>query len=238
MVDFPGKEKYGVDDLRAVVEILRGPEGCPWDRVQDHVSLRRELLEETAETVEAIDRADSDMLLEELGDVLLQVIFHASLEQQAGRFTLDDVADRECRKMIARHPHVFGSVTVSGVEDELEKWEDAKRLEKSQRTASEAMDAVCRTLPGLWRAEKIQKKAAHGRAETADADSLCRELSDAALALGETLKSGSDALEALGELLFTAVRCARSAGTDPEAALHERCEKAIRQQRALENAPE
>ena len=236
MVNFPGKEKYGVEDLRAVVDILRGENGCPWDKVQTHETLRRELLEETAELCEAIDRADTALMREELGDVLLQIVFHASIEQQAGHFTLDDVADAECRKMIARHPHVFAEETVSGVEEELNIWEARKRVEKGQATTADAMDAVCRTLPGLWRAEKLQKKAANGAAETADIPTLCDALRAQADALENDLCSNSpDAEKALGALLYAAVRISRRAGIDPEAALHAECERQIASQRIAED---
>jgi tetrapyrrole methylase family protein/MazG family protein len=133
MINFPGKEKYGVDDLRAVVEILRGPEGCPWDRVQDHVSLRRELLEETAETVEAIDRADSDMLLEELGDVLLQVVIQSEFAERYGWFNFDDVVQGVADKMIRRHPHVFTEEQFDSVDAIRERWYAIKAKEKEEK---------------------------------------------------------------------------------------------------------
>ena len=226
MIDFPHKEKYDAQDLRQIVEILRGEGGCPWDREQTHATLRRNLLEETAELCEAIDREDPALMREELGDVWLQVLFHASIEQERGSFDLDDVADAECKKLISRHPHVFGDVTVSDVGEELSLWEDLKRAEKRQATAAEAMDAVCRTLPGLWRAEKIQKKAAHSLPETAGADDLLRELRSDLERLEERVQAG-DAAAALGELLFDAVKLARLTGTDPEEALHARCEDYI-----------
>ena len=226
MIDFPHKEKYDAQDLRQIVEILRGEGGCPWDREQTHATLRRNLLEETAELCEAIDREDLTLMREELGDVWLQVLFHASIEQERGSFDLDDVADAECKKLISRHPHVFGDVTVSDVGEELSLWEDLKRAEKKQTTAAEAMDAVCRTLPGLWRAEKIQKKAAHSLPETAGADDLLRELRSDLERLEERVQAG-DAAAALGELLFDAVKLARHTGTDPEEALHARCEDYI-----------
>ena len=146
MIDFPHKEKYDAQDLRQIVEILRGEGGCPWDREQTHATLRRNLLEETAELCEAIDREDPALMREELGDVWLQVLFHASIEQERGSFDLDDVADAECKKLISRHPHVFGDVTVSDVGEELSLWEDLKRAEKRQATAAEAMDADVRGL--------------------------------------------------------------------------------------------
>ena len=228
MINFPSKEKYGPDDLRKLVEVLRGEGGCPWDREQTHASLRRNLLEETAELAEAIDRNDRGMMLEELGDVWLQVLFHASIEQERGSFDLDDVADAECRKLISRHPHVFGDVHVSDVGEELSLWEDLKRAEKRQSTAADAMDAVCRTLPGLWRAEKIQKKAAHALPEKDDMASLLRELRSDAQRLGEAAREESALKSALGETLFDLVKLARLAGIDPEEALHEKCEDSIR----------
>ena len=226
MINLPSKEKYDAQDLCHIVELLRGEGGCPWDRVQTHETLRRNLLEECDELCEAIDRADPAMMLEELGDVWLQVIFHASIEQQAGRFNLEDVADAECRKLISRHPHVFGDVQVSGTEQELQAWEELKRKEKHQKTAADAMDGVCRTLPGLWRAEKIQKKGAI----SPTAEEIAEELRAHAQTLAEALASptGAGSKDALGELLFTAVCAARKLGLDPEEALHARCEREIR----------
>lgn len=235
MINFPRKEKYDARDLREVVEILRGEGGCPWDREQTHATLRRNLLEETAELCEAIDREDLSMMREELGDVWLQVLFHASIEQEKGTFDLDDVADAECKKLISRHPHVFGDVKVSDVGEELTLWEDLKRAEKQQRTVSEAMDAVCRTLPGLWRAEKIQKKAEHSMPETDDRISLIRELKSDVDWLESRLGT-ENAGTALGELLFDAVKLSRLVGIDPEEALHAKCEDYIRVFRAAEES--
>ena len=112
MIDFEKKSSYGVEDLREIVRILRAPGGCPWDREQDHHSIRRNLLEEAYEAAEAIDEGNPEHLQEELGDVLLQVVFHARMEEEQGGFDLDDVADGICKKLIYRHPHVFGDVTV------------------------------------------------------------------------------------------------------------------------------
>ena len=236
MVDFPGKPKYGSDDLRQVVEILRGENGCPWDRVQTHETLRRNLLEECDELCEAIDRADTELMKEELGDVWLQVIFHASIEQEKGTFDLDDVADAECRKLISRHPHVFGDASFGSLGEELAAWEQLKRKEKHQRTPAEAMDAVCRTLPGLWRAEKIQKKGASVEDRT-DPEEILAGLRRSLEALSGAADAG-DRKAALGELLFDAVYAARRFGIDPEEALHARCEEQIRRFRASETPAE
>ena len=152
MIDFERKEHYGLSDLLRIVALLRSEDGCPWDRVQTHASLRRSLLEEAHEAAEAIDREDPALLKEELGDLLLQVVFHADIERQAGDFTMDDVADGEVRKMLFRHPHVFGGQeTVQDADTVLEGWEAIKRREKGQQTTAQALDAVARSLPGLWR---------------------------------------------------------------------------------------
>ena len=131
MIDFERKEHYGLSDLLRIVALLRSEDGCPWDRVQTHASLRRSLLEEAYEAAEAIDREDPALLKEELGDLLLQVVFHADIERQAGDFTMDDVADGEVRKMLFRHPHVFGGQeTGQDADTVLEGWEAIKRREK------------------------------------------------------------------------------------------------------------
>ena len=152
MVNWTAKHSYTCRDLMEIVRILRHPGGCPWDREQTHQSIRRNFLEETYEVAEAIDNNDTDGLKEELGDVLLQVMFHTSIEEDAGRFNLDDVADGVCRKLISRHPHVFGDVTVRSTGEVLSNWEELKKKEKGQATQADAVDAVARTLPALWRA--------------------------------------------------------------------------------------
>ncbi len=235
MVDFPSKDQYGLDDFRRLVEVLRGEGGCPWDREQTHASLRRAMLEEAYEVCGAIDEGDALHLREELGDVLLQVVFHASLAAEEGSFDLDDVADAECRKLIYRHPHVFGDVTVSGSDEVLANWDVLKRAEKEQRTVSEAMAGVTDALPALWRAEKCRKKAASGGAETPRAlDELSAETEALRLSLE---RGGADAFRRVGELLYAAVGAARLAGVDPEAALHAACERDIARVRAREESP-
>ena len=236
MINFPSKPRYDADDLRAIVEILRSEDGCPWDKVQTHETIRRDLLEECAELCEAIDRADPDMMREELGDVWLQVVFHASLEQQAGHFTLDDVADAECRKLIGRHAHVFGEAKAADPAEALQVWEERKRIEKAQRTPVEAMDAVCRTLPALWRAEKVQKKAALGGNDRTDPQDVMTGIcgSTELLAMAIVNGDGAEIRAALGELLFNTVYAARLTKTDPEEALHGACEEFIRRARETE----
>lgn len=215
MVDYQYKNFYTVQDLVEIVRILRGPGGCPWDQVQTHESIRRDLLEEAYEVVEAIDQRDPANLKEELGDVLLQVAFHTVLEDEKGGMTLDDVADGVCKKLIYRHPHVFGEITVFGTEEVLSNWEKLKQVEKEQTSVTDTLKAVARTLPALWRAEKVQKKAE--KAGWTNSDEQTRRL-----ALSESVASTertTDAEAAVGDVLFAAVSLARAMGVDPEQAL-------------------
>ena len=126
-VSYQKKEKYGIDDLLQIMQILRGEGGCPWDREQTHESMRRDMLEEAYEVCEAIDLNDRDLLKEELGDVLLQVVHHACIEEEQGSFNFEDVCDGICRKLIVRHPHVFADVQVSSTGEVLDNWEKIKQ---------------------------------------------------------------------------------------------------------------
>ena len=226
MVNFPEKRSYDCQDLREIVRILRHPGGCPWDMEQTHQSIRRNFLEETYEVAEAIDSGDMDGLREELGDVLLQVMFHASIEEDAGTFNLDDVADGVCKKLIYRHPHVFGEVSVDSTDQVLSNWEELKKKEKGQATQADAMDAVARTLPALWRAEKMKKKAAKTGFDWPDIsgalDKLSEELDELKAA---ALKGDGDPVEELGDLLLAAVSVGYFLDADPEMALHAACDK-------------
>ena len=215
MLDFESKERYGVADLVAIMELLRSPEGCPWDREQDHASIRRNLIEEAYEAAEAIDLDDKAALCEELGDVLLQIVFHCQMEREAGGFTLDDVADGICKKLIYRHPHVFADTTVSGTAEVLENWDALKRREKKQETTTDALEAVARSLPALWRAEKICSKAVKADMLPAGAGEAERALAEAASAI----PGSAEPEKAVGDMLFAAVRVAKALGVDPEQAL-------------------
>ncbi len=237
MIDYPKKERYTLDDFREIVAILRHPGGCPWDQVQTHQSIRRNLLEETYELLEGIDNEDLDLIEEELGDVLMQVLFHASIEEDAGHFSIDDVADRACKKLIFRHPHVFGDAHVECVEQELSIWDDLKRQEKRHSCYADTLNAVARTLPATWRAEKLQKKAAKAGFDWPDISGQLskteEELSEVKEALAEGEQSHIE--EEIGDLLFAAVNLARRAGVDPEFALQAANEKFIRRFAAAES---
>ena len=238
MVDFQMAEKYGVEDLLNIMELLRSPEGCPWDRVQTHQSIRANLLEEAYEAADAIDRMDMDNLKEELGDVLLQVVFHARMAQEAGRFTFDDVVDGICKKLVYRHPHVFGTVEAPDPERALTTWDAQKRTEKGQSTAGDAMDSVARALPALTRASKLQSKAAKAGFDWKEIFPALDKLSEELGELKEAVREDSNVEEELGDLLFAAVKVGRFAGADGETALQKACEKFIRRFRAVERLAE
>lgn len=233
VLDFLCKESYDLRDFVALVSYLRSPNGCPWDQVQTHESIRRNFLEETYEACEAIDAGDLVHMREELGDVLMQVLFHTDIEREAGHFDIDDVADAACKKLVYRHPHVFRRD-----EPDAPDWDTMKQRERAQTTTTEAMDSVARSLPALWRCDKIQAKAAKTGFEWPDVhaaldkvDEETRELR-AAVASGDTEAIGDE----LGDLLFAAVKVARFAGIDPEQAAHAACEKFIRRFSAMETA--
>lgn len=233
VLDFLCKESYDLRDFVALVSYLRSPRGCPWDQVQTHESIRRNFLEETYEACEAIDAGDLVNMREELGDVLMQVLFHTDIEREAGHFDIDDVADAACKKLVYRHPHVFRRD-----EPDASDWDTMKQRERAQTTTAEAMDSVARSLPALWRCDKIQAKAAKTGFEWPDVhaaldkvDEETRELR-AAVASGDTEAIGDE----LGDLLFAAVKVARFAGIDPEQAAHAACEKFIRRFSAMETA--
>ena len=227
MIDFVRKDSYDLEDLKKIVSILRAPDGCPWDKVQTHETLRREMLEESYEVVEAIDEDSTEHLKEELGDVLLQVVFHADIEQDAGRFDLNDVADGVCKKLIYRHPHVFGDVNVSGTDEVLVNWEKLKRKEKGQETYTDTLNAVARTLPALWRAEKVQKKAKKAGFDWPDVSGAVDKLDEELGELKEAIAQHTNIEEELGDLLFAAVNAARFVEVDPEFALTGATEKFI-----------
>lgn len=236
MIEYKQKKRYDLQDFREIIAILRHPGGCPWDQVQTHQSIRRNLLEETYELLEGIDNEDLDLMQEELGDVLMQVLFHTSIEEDAGHFNLDDVADRACRKLIYRHPHVFGTVQVEGTEQVLSNWEDLKRQEKHQSSYADTLDAVARTLPATWRAEKLQKKAAKAGFDWPDISGQVAKTEEELSEVKEALAQGNQEhiFEEIGDLLFAVVNVARRAGVDPEFALDAANEKFLHRFAATE----
>ena len=236
MVNFQRMDRYDMDALIRIMELLRAPEGCPWDREQTHQSIRRNMLEEAYEVAEAIDEGSTPHLKEELGDVLLQVVFPASSEEDAGRFDLDDVADGICKKLIYRHPHVFAGQKTDSVGEVLVNWEELKRQEKGQATATDTLNSVARSLPGLWRAEKIQSKAEKAGFEWPNVQAAMDKLEEELNELKTAVAENTNVEEELGDLLFAAVKIARFFQIDAENALAGTCEKFIRRFSGVEAA--
>lgn len=219
--DFQFKDVYNCDDLIEIVSILRAPGGCPWDAEQTHESIRRDFIEETYEVIEAINKNSTEMLREELGDVLLQVVFHTLIETEKGTFTFSDVCDEICKKLIIRHPHVFGDVNVSSTEEVLTNWDAIKKATKKQTTTTEALLSVPREFPALMRAAKVQKKAAKAGFDWDNIDGAVEKLHEEISEVEEALKNGKkeEIKDEIGDLLFAAVNVSRFADTDPEEAL-------------------
>ena len=228
MVDFQKKEKYNFNDLLRIMEILRAPDGCMWDREQDHQSIRRNFIEETYEVCEAIDEQDPEHLKEELGDVLLQVVFHTEMEKEKGVFDIGDVADGICKKLIYRHPHIFGTVEVGSSEEILRNWDELKRKEKHQETDTSALESVAKSLPGLIRAEKLQKKAAKVGFDWENAQGALEKVEEELDAVKRAVAGDGDPEEELGDLLFAVVNVARHLKVDPERAMEKTCNKFVR----------
>ena len=234
MVQFPEKPVYDMDDLVRMLRILRAPGGCPWDMAQTHASNRRNFLEEAYDAAEAFDRDDPALMCEELGDMLMQVLFNIHMEEDAGRFTTDDVTDHVVRKLLYRHPHVFSNVRADTPDEVLVHWEKLKRAEKGQSTTADALDAVARSLPALWRADKLQSKAEKAGFRFRDADGSLQKLEEEVRELREAVETGGDVSQELGDVLFAAVNAGRHRGVDPENALNAACEKFIRRFRKVE----
>ncbi len=229
-------EKYGFDDLVEVVTILRSNVGCPWDKEQTHESLRRDFIEETYEVIEAIDTSDPKLLREELGDVMLQVVFHADIEHEEGRFDINDVANDICVKLIHRHPHVFGELKLENSEAVLENWDKIKGVEKQRNTLSDKLRSIPPMLPALMRAQKVGKKASFFDFETVG--EVYAKLDEEIGEVKAAAESGDkDAVsEELGDLLLTVTSLARKLGVDSEQALYNATNKFLDRFEKVENA--
>ena len=230
MVDFTLKKYYGINDLLALMAILRGEGGCPWDREQTHASIRKNMIEEAYEAAEAIDADDGEALCEELGDVLLQVVFHAQMAHERGTFSFDDVADGICKKLIVRHPHVFGDVTADTADEVLRNWDAIKRRTKGQETDTQTLESVPRVLPALMRAQKVGQRAARAGMGYADAQAALRDLRSEVDELEQAVAAGDagNAFEEMGDLLFACANVARHLHIDAEESLTGSTDKFIR----------
>lgn len=229
MNNFKFKENYNIDDLLEIMSILRAPGGCPWDAEQTHESIKSNFIEETYEVIEAINKDDKELLQEELGDVLLQVVFHSEMEKEKGNFTFNDVADGICKKLIERHPHVFSTVQVESVDEVLSNWDTIKRKSKAQKTQGSSMLKVPKELPALMRAQKIQSKAKKAGFDWDDMSGALAALESEIKELREAIdsKDQKSIEDEMGDVLFSCVNVSRFIDVDSEQALTKSNEKFI-----------
>ena len=232
-MDLQKRERFCFDDLLRVMHLLR--QRCPWDSEQTHESLRKYLIEEAYEAVGAIDEDDMDHLADELGDVLLQIAFHADIAHDAGEFSISDVTTAIVSKMIYRHAHIFGSVHCNTAEEVTASWEKLKKAEKGLTTHASVLADVSCGLPALMRAAKVQKKAANVGFDWDDAVGALPKIHEEADEVLEELRAGRDPGEEIGDLLFSCVNVARLAGLEPEELLRAATEKFIKRFTGMEN---
>lgn len=229
-VDFEIKDNYDINDFLRLVTVLRSPGGCPWDRKQTHESIKKNFIEETYEAVEAINKADAEGLKEELGDVLLQVAMHSEMESEKGSFDFNDVVNDICKKLVVRHPHVFGDAAAQSSDEALQNWDQVKLKTKGMKKQGEAMIKVPREFPALMRAQKVQEKAAKAGFDWDDingaVDKLHEEIDELETALAAGV--GKDIEEEFGDVLFSSVNVSRFIGADSEEALTASTDKFIK----------
>ena len=230
------KDSYAFDDLVDIVVVLRSEQGCPWDKEQTHKSIRNDFIEETYEVIEAIDTEDPVLLREELGDVLLQVVFHARIEEQEGRFDINDVANDICVKLIHRHPHVFGDVNADTSEQVLKNWDAIKSEEKQRMTVTDKLRAIPPMYPALLRAQKVGKKASCF--DFADADQACDKVLEEIREVMEVTGDPVEAEKEIGDLLLAVTSLARMLGVNAEQALYHATNRFIDRFEAIETAVE
>ncbi|MCH5193386.1 MAG: nucleoside triphosphate pyrophosphohydrolase [Oscillospiraceae bacterium] len=249
-MDFTLKSRYDMNDLLDIMRILRSENGCPWDKEQTHKSIRKDFIEEVYEAIEAIDTEDSELLREELGDVLLQVVFHCRIEEEQERFCFGDVVNEVCQKLVTRHPHVFGDVTAETSEEVLKNWNDIKQKTKGQETYTETLESVSSALPALMRAQKVGQRAKRAGMDFRDAisamDSMEKEIAELKAALataalkgmngkGKEIDVSAAVQDELGDVLFSCVNLSRHLGFDAEEALTASTEKFIDRFRKTED---
>ena len=218
---FEIKEKYDISDLLEIMKELRSDHGCMWDREQDHKSIRMNVLEEAYEVMEAIDSENSDLLKEELGDLLLQVVFHTEMENEQGVFDFSDACDGICKKLVYRHPHVFGDVKVNSSDDVLKNWDALKSKSKNEEKASDRLKSVPKLLPALMRGEKVGKRAANAGMDFGTTGEVIERLKSEITELENALSEANEAKieEELGDILFSCTNLSRFLKKDSEKAL-------------------
>ncbi|HCC34369.1 MAG TPA: nucleoside triphosphate pyrophosphohydrolase [Ruminococcaceae bacterium] len=223
------KKQHDLKDLLDIVRLLRSDCGCPWDREQTHQSVRGEFLEEAYEAVDAIDQRDSAALCEELGDVLLQVVFHSQIESESGGFAFEDVVDGICKKLILRHPHVFGDVIAETPGEVKKNWDEIKRREKGQSSYTETLKSVPKAMPALMRAAKVQNRAKKAGFDWPEISGALDKITEETAELRTAIADGQagEIENELGDLLFSVVNVSRFIKVNPERAAELATEKFI-----------
>ena len=229
MIDFKRKENYDIYDLIRIMEYLRSEDGCPWDREQSHESIRSNVIEEAYEVADAIDSGSREMLVEELGDLLLQVVFHARMDEEAGGFSFDDVCDGICKKLVYRHPHVFGDVNADTSDQVLKNWDALKKTEKKQESFTDTMNSVPKAFPALMRSQKVQKRAARAGFDFDNKSDVYDKVAEEMVELSDADAIGDNkkVFEEYGDLLFSVDNLARFLNIDAEEALAASTDKFI-----------
>ena len=229
MIDFKQKENYDIYDLIRIMEYLRSEDGCPWDREQSHESIRSNVIEEAYEVADAIDSGSQEMLVEELGDLLLQVVFHARMDEEAGGFNFNDVCDGICKKLVYRHPHVFGDVNADTSDEVLKNWDALKRTEKKQESFTDTLNSVPKAFPALMRSQKVQKRAARAGFDFDNKSDVYDKVAEEMVELSDAdaLADNKKVFEEYGDLLFSVVNLARFLNIDAEEALAASTDKFI-----------
>ena len=230
--------KYTIDDLINIVARLRAPDGCPWDRAQTHDSIKKDLIEESYEAIDALDNGTDKDFANELGDILLQVVFHSQLGRERNAFDFDTVLEEICTKLITRHTHVFGDVEVDGEAEALANWEKNKKKEKGLATYTDVLKDVPSYYPALMRAKKVQKKAAGFGFDWTEIDSVYDKLYEEIDEVKAAAETGNQKAveEGFGDLLFAAVNLSRFLGVDAETALAAGCNKFVKRFEKMEKA--
>lgn len=221
------KSSYTFDDLVEIMRILRGDDGCPWDKEQTHKSIRNSFIEETYEFIEGVDNDDYTLMCEELGDCMLQIVFHAQMANENSKFNINDVIDGICKKMILRHPHIFADTVVNSSSQVLENWDEIKKVEKNQKTVSEKMQHISKALPSLIRAQKLGKCAAKVGFDFKDPLEALEKIVEETSELKDeiALQNKEKIKEEMGDLLFAAVNTSRLLDVDAEQALYDANDK-------------
>lgn len=225
---FEQRDRYDYHDLVYIMQRLRAPGGCPWDREQTHESLKLDLIEECYELNDAIDEQDDAHIIEELGDVLMDVVFHSVIADEQGRFNEHDVADGVVKKLIYRHPHVFGSEKAESSADVLVRWDELKQKEKNQKTKTETLCAVPKRFPALLRASKVQNRARKVGFDWKDAEEAMPKVYEELDEIKAAMQGDGSVAEEAGDLLFAVVNVIRLLGCDSEQMLHDASDKFIR----------